>query len=148
MTRSGFCGKANCVRQRKLTSAAMLAAAACIFKRSMRKGEDMSLLDHYTLDEQGNPVLETDLIKWAIWFGESMEQRRVGSTELGDIHISTVFLGSVHVSKDFENDNEMLYETMVFGTDAHIARLMEISETDDRSIFTTFFGGFDIQKRY
>jgi hypothetical protein len=108
----------------------------------------MALMDHYILDEQGNPVPEPDLIKWARWFHDSIEQRRVGSTELGDIHISTVFLGSVHISKELDNDNEMLYETMVFGTDADIARLIELSETDDRSIFTTFFGGFDIQKRY
>lgn len=106
----------------------------------------MGFTDHYILDEQGNPVIEPDLLKWAAWLQKT--DRHVGDTHLGTIHISTVFLASPHISKELDNDNIMLYETMVFASEEILAKLLEISETDDRSIISMFFGGFDIQKRY
>jgi len=105
---------------------------------------------NYILDSQGNPILEPDYLKWAVWFerAERHDERHIGNDHFGDMWISTIFLASAHISKEIGNDNVMLYETMVFASDEVIERLLEISETDDRSIFSTFFGGIDIQKRY
>jgi len=103
------------------------------------------MIYHYILNEQGEPVPEPDMLKWGRWFQSA--ERHVGDTYFGDINVSTVFLGIYHVSKETGKDN-MLYETMVFADDATLARLIELSETDDRSIMAMFFGSFDIQKRY
>ena len=105
--------------------------------------------DHYILDEAGNPVVESDYIKWAMWYEQSDEKRRVAETILGDIRVSTIFLSLTHLSNKMDDDfTPYLYETMVFADDAILARLIELSETDDRSIFSKAFGGIDIQKRY
>lgn len=117
----------------------------------------MSFLDRYILDEQGNPVIEPDPLKWAKWFEESLkpdnEQRQIADTTFGNIRISTVFLSLPHISKEPGNDDIMLYETMVFAPTPILKRLSELAETDDRSIvmhFLNALGGneWDIQKRY
>lgn len=101
-------------------------------------------LMHYILDEEGNPVPEPDWLKWATWYETA--ERHVGDTHMGDIHISTVFLSMPHVA--LHSDAPMLYETMVFADDATLAKLLELAETDDRSIMGKIFGIIDIQKRY
>lgn len=104
----------------------------------------------YILDEQGNPIPEHDPMKWSRWFHEA--DRQIGDTSLGDIRVSTVFLGLPHPSAN--NDEMMLFETMVFADDAILKRISQLSETDDRSIITHFLnalGGseyWDLQKRY
>jgi hypothetical protein len=75
----------------------------------------MKTLGKYILDEQGNPVEETNLFKWAEWFETA--ERQVAKTTLatldGEILISTVFLGLDH---DFGMTGiPVLYETMIFG---------------------------------
>ena len=101
---------------------------------------------HYILDENNNPVPEPDTIKWGKWYEQA--ERHVGDTHIGDIHISTVFLSLPHLNKEPGNDDVMLYETMVFASDEVITKLMELSETDDRSIVAMFTDDVDIQKRY
>ena len=64
----------------------------------------------YTLDENGNPVFEPDLIKWAKWI--ESEKRTVANETVGDSKISTVFLGIDHA---FDGGPPVLWETMVFG---------------------------------
>jgi len=51
--------------------------------------------DKYVLDENGQPVAEPDVLKWARWF-ERKDVRRVASDDVGDVNISTVFLGLDH----------------------------------------------------
>ena len=104
------------------------------------------MIEHYILDCQGNPVPEPDFLKWAAWFEEA--DRQVAETFFGDIRVSTVFLSLSHVSKEVGNDATMLYETMVFADENILQRIMELSETDDRSIIAMFTGSIDIQKRY
>jgi hypothetical protein len=70
------------------------------------------MLEHYVLDEHGVPVLEPDLLKWARWFEQSWPARCVARTEIGDIHVSTVFLGTDH---NFLGGSPILYESMIFG---------------------------------
>lgn len=66
----------------------------------------------YVLDEHGEPMPELDLHKWAAWFETSGEKRRVANTEIGSVHISTVFLGLDH---NYGKGPPLLYETMIFG---------------------------------
>lgn len=55
-------------------------------------------------------IEEPDLMKWAKWF-ESCE-RRVDDSRIGDVRISTVFLGIDH---SFGDGTRLLFETMIFG---------------------------------
>lgn len=67
----------------------------------------------YILDEQGNPVPEPDLLKWAKWFEEAGEKRRIAHDVKGECSVSTVFIGLDH---SFGGKSPLLYETMVFGS--------------------------------
>jgi len=105
---------------------------------------------HYILDANNNPVAEPDLMAWATWYQDA--DRTVARSEftLGNsgITVSTVFLSLPHINKHLSIDDVMLYETMVFADEAIIQRIVELSESDDRSIVSMFLGGFDIQIRY
>ena len=70
--------------------------------------------DYYILDDQGNPVREPDLLKWGRWF-EQTKKRIVKQEQIGDVWISTVFLGLDH---SFHPDGPpILWETMTFRGD-------------------------------
>jgi len=59
----------------------------------------------------GEPVAEPDLLKWGRWFEQADNERRVAETFVGDVRISTVFLGLDHGW----GKERLLFETMVFG---------------------------------
>lgn len=66
----------------------------------------------YILDENGNPVVCNDLMKWAAWY-ETAPARRVALDRVGDVTISTIFLGLDH---NFSMKGPpILWETMIFG---------------------------------
>jgi hypothetical protein len=65
---------------------------------------------NYILNENGNPVLEQDIIAWAHWFETAA--RRVAHDTISDASVSTVFLGIDH---SFGSGPPVLWETMVFG---------------------------------
>lgn len=67
--------------------------------------------DKYILNENREAVRCDDLMKWARLF-ENDANRRVGSTEVGPYHISTVFIGLDH---SLGRGPPQLFETMVFG---------------------------------
>ena len=67
--------------------------------------------DKYIL-VNGVPTPEPDLDKWASWFEKIGEGRRVAKTVVGNVEVSTVFLGLDH---NFGEGPPILYETMVFG---------------------------------
>lgn len=68
---------------------------------------------HYILNENGEPVAEPDLKKWAQWFEKEYDGvRKIGYDEIGEITISTVFLGLNHQHGD---GSPILFETMIFG---------------------------------
>jgi hypothetical protein len=72
------------------------------------------MTDKYILDENGVPRQEPDLIKWAKWF-ENHGDRRVAETTVGEVWISTVFLGIDH---NFSGEGPpILWETMTFRGD-------------------------------
>lgn len=67
-------------------------------------------LDKYILDDQGQPVVEPDLFKWAAWM--EFSPRHVAFERLGPVDISTVFLGLDH---SFRGGPPVVWETMFFG---------------------------------
>jgi len=67
-------------------------------------------MNNYILDENGNPVLEPDLVKWCRWYQTA--KRHVADDKIGDVRVSTVFLGIDHA---FVGGEPILWETMVFG---------------------------------
>jgi len=70
----------------------------------------------FILDKDGEAVEETDLLTWAKWFENSMEQRRVALTKIGKYTVSTVFLG---VDYNFTDSRKpILFETMVFNEES------------------------------
>ena len=70
----------------------------------------MTPLGQYILDEHGEPVRCDDLIAWSHWFEKA--ERTVARDEIGDVTVSTVFLGVDHA---FFGGPPVLWETMVFG---------------------------------
>lgn len=68
--------------------------------------------DKYILNDKGEPVVEPDLMKWARWF-ETGKDRIVERTQIGNIKVSTVFLGFDHNYS--ATGGPVLWETMVFG---------------------------------
>jgi hypothetical protein len=64
------------------------------------------------LNEQHKVVPTFDILYWEQWF-EEIENRRVAETHVGDVKISTVFLGIDH---GFHRKH-LWFETMVFGGD-------------------------------
>lgn len=66
----------------------------------------------YLLDDNGNPTPCNDLLEWARKLDNAM--RRVAEDTIGDVYISTVFLG---ISYQFGDGPPLLFETMIFGGD-------------------------------
>lgn len=73
-------------------------------------------MKHYMLDPETHAITWThDLMEWARWFEEG--NRRVDETTLtiGDVRISTVFLGIDHSFSMLGDAEPILFETMIFG---------------------------------
>jgi hypothetical protein len=72
-------------------------------------------IDRFILNDAGEPVVEPDLLKWGRWFETG--ERQVAQDEIGEVMVSTVFLGIDHgfgflIGK---GGPPILWETMVFG---------------------------------
>jgi hypothetical protein len=61
----------------------------------------------YILD--GHTPVPADLMTWAAWFEKA--ERHVAKTNIGDVFVSTVFLGLDH---NWGRGPPILFETMVF----------------------------------
>lgn len=66
------------------------------------------MAEHYILE--GHEPVPADLMTWARWF-ENATNRRVAETHVGDMRISTVFLGLDH---NFAGGPPLLFESLVF----------------------------------
>lgn len=64
--------------------------------------------EYYILD--GHKVKDVNLMTWAKWF--ETNDRHVADEKIGDVRISTIFLGLDH---SFGSGPPLLFETMVFG---------------------------------
>ena len=68
--------------------------------------------DKYILDGH-NPVPARSLMEWTNWFVENQALRRVAEDTVGEVKISTVFLG---IDYSFDSSGPpTLFETMIFG---------------------------------
>jgi len=67
----------------------------------------------YILDENNKPVSKPTL-EVSDWLEENQEKRVVKQDHVGDVFISTVFLGLDH-SWPRDNNIPLLWETMIFG---------------------------------
>jgi hypothetical protein len=84
----------------------------------MKEGEQQRWIGFYTLNAQGEPVVETSCLKWSIWMGTA--DRRVALTEFAWGCVSTLFLGLDYSflfthEGDPLGDRPVLWETKVFG---------------------------------
>ena len=67
------------------------------------------MTDKYILD--GHEPKPADLMEWAHWFENA--DRQIDHTTVGDVRVSTVFLGLDH--RFGASGPPILFETMVFG---------------------------------
>ncbi len=65
--------------------------------------------EHFYIEVEGNPVPAT-LMEWGSW-SKNIDNRRVASDYIGEVHVSTVFIG---MDQGFGQGPPLLYETMVF----------------------------------
>lgn len=65
-------------------------------------------MDKYILVDR-QPVRCNDIMKWGEWLNTA--ERHVGDDRIGDVRISTVFLGLDHGA----HGRPLLFETMIFG---------------------------------
>lgn len=65
--------------------------------------------DHYILE--GREIKKVDLMTWAKWFEENRDKKRVVQDDIGDLWVSTTFLGLDH---SWGDGPPLLFETMVF----------------------------------
>lgn len=63
---------------------------------------------HYVLI--GHEPVEAELFEWANWFERN--NRTVAKTDVGEVRVSTVFLGLDH---NWGEGPPLIFETMVFG---------------------------------
>src|SRR5262245_2117925 len=68
------------------------------------------MFDNYVLDGR-TPVPCGDLMEWARWFETA--DRQVAEDEIGEVRVSTVFLGVNHNFRGW--GPPILFETMIFG---------------------------------
>jgi hypothetical protein len=66
----------------------------------------------YTLDNNNKPIAAASVIEAAKWLDENLERKVVKQDYIGDILVSTVFLGLDHA---WNSDIPVLWETMIFG---------------------------------
>jgi len=85
----------------------------------------------YVLDENGEPKHEPDMHEWGRWLVEREADRRIAHTMVGDVRISTVFLGLDHSFGQCKLS--VLWETMVFGGphDKYCDRYTSRADADD-----------------
>lgn len=77
---------------------------------------NITLRMFYRLDENKKVVQCKTLREWSDWF--SSADRHVANTDLGKVHISTVFLGIAAV----DTGDALMFETMIFGGPADNAQ--------------------------
>jgi len=80
--------------------------------------------EHYILE--GREPKPADLMTWGKWFETA--ERHVDDTWIGNVRISTVFLGLDH---SFSEGSPLLFETLVFG--GELADEMERYETYEQA---------------
>jgi hypothetical protein len=80
----------------------------------------------------GEPVQTDDVLEWAVWIESTMENdaRHVARTGVGDLSVSTVFLGINH--QHGIGGPPILYETMIFGANDEYCERYETRDQAER----------------
>lgn len=65
----------------------------------------------YILDEKNKPVA-SNIVDCGIWLQNNPERKAVKQEKIGDVRVSTVFLGLDHA---WNSNIPVLWETMIFG---------------------------------
>lgn len=60
-------------------------------------------LMYATLDENNSIVPTNDHVLWAAWIEQNQERRRVAESYIGEIRVSTVFIGIAYANLWFES---------------------------------------------
>jgi hypothetical protein len=102
------------------------------------------MMHRYILDDDKQPILCPDLIRWSVWF-ERDENRLVALAQVGDYTISTVFSGIDHV---YDGGIPLLFESMVFNGKGEPVQFDETTEAQKASIAFFGFDLFHCSKRY
>lgn len=68
--------------------------------------------EYYVLDDRGEPQAVRDVMEWARWFEANRSNRQIGDTTVGEVRVSTVFLGMNH---QWGAGPPLIFETMIFG---------------------------------
>ena len=95
----------------------------------------------YIADENWNVTGTDDMSKFSRWFEKA--KRHVALDNIGGLDISTVFLGIAHPNNkiiDEEDTMNYLFETMLFGEDELIQKIINASGEDNSSLITKMFG--------
>jgi hypothetical protein len=101
---------------------------------SLRDKPNFSSLGLYVLNDDGNPVLESDVETWADW-GET-HSRFLAQTEFPWGKVSTIFLGiddsfyEVLLGADPLTHKPTLWETMVLGGPLNLSQWQYKSKED------------------
>lgn len=86
----------------------------------------MRYCDRFILNDQGEPVPEPDLDKWAAWLETHPARQVADDYDEGDagkrIRISTRFMGIDLRLIPIEGEPPLLWKTMVFGGPLHLAQ--------------------------
>lgn len=97
----------------------------------------MKKKDKYILDENNN-VITADLMTWAIFLEEQRDRRIVKKDTIGELQVSTVFIGLDHKLSFIEERDDPdykpdIFETMVFkdGSDIYCDRYATWKEAEE-----------------
>jgi hypothetical protein len=66
----------------------------------------------YILDNNNKPIHSTSITEAVDWMENNPQRKVVKQEHIGDVYISTVFLGLDH---SWNSDIPVLWETMIFG---------------------------------
>src|SRR5215475_9122370 len=94
----------------ELTDEELRAAHLAMAEVEMARGLALKRHIIYILEDQ-QPVPCTDAVDWAEWMETHRQERRVALDRVGDLNVSTVFLGN---DAALFSPVPILFETMVF----------------------------------
>jgi hypothetical protein len=94
--------------------------------------DDMPWLGQYVLDERGDAVRASGLLSWARWMEDHKADCHLGSDQIGNAFVSTIFLG-LDMRWMLRQNNQhapLLWETMVFGGPYDLHQQRYVSRRD------------------
>ena len=103
----------------------------------------------FIMDDDHNVIPCDDIIEHAKWMMDH-KKKIVEQTRVGEVDISTVFLGIGHCNSQFGGDSsfDYVFETMAFGPEELIDVIVRNTTEDISSVMAKFCGWSDLQRRY